>query len=199
MYGDRYSGRSGVTEVTTGVDEYKTAGDAKRGLTFWKKDDPKITVLNPYGLPVAVKAIKPGKIGTSRFAEGTTITVPGAAPLALVDEQFTDGRYVLQAKVAAGSLSAAASVSRKLARTLDQRLRLAEAGQLRGKAVKLPKQLKAGPPSGGPDLSTLALTTADLGGLATVADQAFNMPSSPALSEYTRIMQPAAASRLWSK
>ena len=95
-------------------------------------------MLEPYGLAVTVKALKPAKVGTRRFAEGSTITVPNAVPLSVVDEQFTDRRYVLHVDVAAGSLSVAAHLAGKLARTLDHRLRLAEAGRLRGKPVKVP-------------------------------------------------------------
>ena len=101
-------------------------------------------MLEPYGLAVTVKALKPAKVGTRRFAEGPTITVPNAVPLSVVDEQFTDRRYVLHVDVAAGSLSVAAHLAGKLARTLDHRLRLAEAGRLRGKPVKVPANLHAG-------------------------------------------------------
>lgn len=193
IFGDRYSGRSGITEITTDVDEYRTAADAKRGLAFWRHDDPKFAVLDPYGLPVTEKALKPPNVGTSRFAEATMIAAPSAARLVLVDEQFTAGRYVLQAKVAAASLGTAAAVAGKLARTLEHRLQLAEAGRLRGKPVKLPRPLKAGPPAGGPDLSTLALTTADFGGQATVTAQGYTTPSVPGLSEYLEIMEPAGS------
>ena len=190
-YGDRYSGGSGVTEISTGVDEYKTSADARRGLAFWRNDDPKITVLEPYGLAVTAKALKAASVGKRRFAEGVTFTVPNAAPLAHVDEQFTDGRYVLHVDVAAGSLSAAAGVAAKLARALEHRLRLAETGHLRGKPVKLVPALKAGPPVGGPDLATLALTRPDFGGQATILDQGYGTPSRLSLSEYVRDMQPA--------
>jgi hypothetical protein len=190
-YGDRYSGGSGVTEISTAVDEYKTSAGAKRGLAFWRTDDAKITVLESYGLDVAVTPVKAAKVGTRRFAEGITFTVPNAAPLAYVDEQFTEGRYVLQAKVAAASLSAATAVAGKLARTLDHRLRLAEAGHLRSKPVKLPPNLKAGPPRGGPDLSTLVLRTSDFAGQATVLDEGYGTPNGLSLSEYERDMQPA--------
>lgn len=193
-YGDRYRGGSGVTEISTGVDEYRTSADARRGLAFLRNDDPKFAVLNPFGLGVAVKALKPAKVGTRRFAEGVTYTAPNATSVFL-DEQFTDGRYVLHADVAAGSLAAAAPVAARLARTLDHRLRLAQAGRLRGKPVKLPPQRKSGPPPSGPDLSTLALTTADVGGPATVGDREYlNFPlNSPSLSEYGVQMQPAGS------
>lgn len=191
-YGERYSGRAGITEISVGVDKYKTSRGAKRGLAFWRKDDPQITVLQPYGLPVAVKALQAAKVGTRRFAEGTTITVPSAATLNLVDEHFTDGRYELHVDVAAGSLSAAAHLAGKLALKLDHRLRLAEAGRLRGKPVKVPARLEAGPPVGGPDLAPLALTPSDFGGQATIAGQGYQPPAPPSLSEYDLDMEPAA-------
>lgn len=190
-YGDRYSGHTGVTEITTGVDEYKNSADAKRGLTFWKNDDSKITVLKPYGLAVAVKVVKAPKVGTRRFAEGTAFTVPNAAPVAFVDERFTEGRYMLDVDVAAASLSAAAGAATKLARTLDHRLRLAEAGHLRGKPVKLPPPLAPGAPEGGPDLATLTLMTSDFGGPATLGDHMYATPSPPALSAYGINWNPA--------
>jgi hypothetical protein len=190
-YGDRYSGRVGVTQITTGVDEFKNSADARRGLAFWKKDDSKITLLKPYGLAVAVKTVKAPRVGTHRFAEGTTLTVPNAAPVAFVDERFTDGRYVLDVGVAAESLSAAAGTAAKLARTLDHRLRLAEAGHLRGRPVKLPPPLAPGAPKGGPDLATLTLMTSDLGTPATLEDHIYATPSPPALSAYEIDWNPA--------
>jgi hypothetical protein len=192
-YGDPYSGGAGVTLIATGVDQYKSSADAKRGLAFWQKDDPKIAALAAYGLPLTVKAVKAAKVGTRRFAEGSTYGVPGAAPAALVDEQFTDGRYVLKVDVAAASLSAATRLADRLARPLDHRLRLAEAGHLRGKPVKLPPRLEAGPPAGGPDLATLALTAADLGGQATLGDHTYSIPESPALSDYELDYDPAGS------
>lgn len=190
-YGDPYSGGSGITSIETGVDKYKTAAGAKRGLAFWRKDDPKINVLAPYGVVATVKALKPSKIGTHRFAEAATYAIPNAAPVTLVDEQFSDGRYVLQVDVGAGSLSEAFHAAGKLARTLDHRLRLAEAGHLRGKPVKVPPQLDRGPPQGGPELGMLALTSSDFGGQATITEQGYNTPSTPSLSTFVEDMEPA--------
>jgi hypothetical protein len=192
-YGDPYNGGSGITAIETGVDKYKTSAGAKRGLAFWRKDDPKINVLGPYGVAVTITGLKPSKVGTRRFAQAATYAIPNAAPVSLVDEQFTDGRYVLQVDVAAGSISAAFHLAGKLARTLDHRLRLAEAGQLRGKSVKLPPLLDPGPPPGGPDLGALALTSSDFGGQATITDQGYGTPSTPSLSTYVRDMQPAGS------
>ena len=190
-YGDRYSGRPGSTEISTGVDLYKTAADAKRGLAFWRKDDPTVKVLNPYGLTYTLQALPAPNVGTRGFAYATTLSVPNAEPVVVVDERFTEGRYELHAYVAAGSLSAAAGLAAKLARKLDHRLRLAEAGHLRGKPVKLLKQLKAGPPSGGPDLGTLALTASDFGNQSTPFDEGYGAPTPPSISGFVRAWQPA--------
>jgi hypothetical protein len=190
-YGDPYSGRRGVTLIETGVDEYKTSAGANRGLAFWQKDDPKITAFVPYGVPLTVKAVKAAKVGKHRFAEASIYAIPGAAPLSLVDEQFSDGRYVLKVDVAAGSVSEATGLAGKLARHLDHRLRLAEAGHLHGKPVKLPPKPSAGPPAGGPDLAALALTASDLGGPATLGVHQYAVPISPGLSEYELDFQPA--------
>ena len=190
-YGDPYSGASGVTAISTGVDEYKTSAGASRGLAFWQKDDPKITALVPYGLPLEVRALKPAKVGANRFAYVSTYSVPDAVPVSLIDEQFTDGRYVLEVVTASSSVSTASHAAAKYAHALDHRLRLDEAGHLRGKPVKLPPSLKAGPPSNGPDLATLVLTPADLGGQATVTNHGYEPPGEPSLSEYTQDMEPA--------
>ena len=71
---------------------------------------------------------------------------------------------------------------------LDARFRLAHAGRLHAKAVRLP-QLKAGPPRGGPDLSSLALRKADLSGKVTVTKQYVVDPA--AISDYSVFMFPA--------
>jgi hypothetical protein len=189
-YGDPFRAGTGVTEIASGVEQYKTAADAKKGLAFWRKDDAQITSLEQYGITVALKAVKPPAIGTRRFGWGTTLTFPNIAPIASVDEQVADGTYVLDVQVAAGSLSAASHLASKLMRTLDQRLGQAEKGRLRGKPVKLLPPLKAGPPTGGPDLSTLVLATSDLTGTVTVATQSY-IVDPDAVSAYVLDMNPA--------
>ena len=38
-YGIPYRGGTGVTEIKTGVDEYRTSRDAEKALPFWRKQD----------------------------------------------------------------------------------------------------------------------------------------------------------------
>src|SRR5262249_56067420 len=45
-YGDAFTGAAGVTNVHTGIEKYKTAAAAKRGLAFRKKEDAKLAALN---------------------------------------------------------------------------------------------------------------------------------------------------------
>jgi hypothetical protein len=190
-YGDPFTGGAGVTQIASGIEQYKTSAAAKKGLAFWRKDDAaQVTSLHQYGIGVTLKVVKVPAIGTRRFGYGTTFTFPNLAPIAGVDEQAVDGKYVLDVSVSGGSLSAASNLAAKLLRTLDQRLRLAEKGRLRGKPVKLLPPLKAGPPAGGPDLSTLTLTTSDLTGTATIIDHAY-LVDSAALSAYALDMKPA--------
>jgi hypothetical protein len=189
-YGDPYSGKAGITAVQTGVDRYRTGKDAKRGLAFWKDDDGLIVPLTKdTEVSVRLRAVKLRRIGSARFALALTITVPGHARVTLVDAQAADGSYVLQSETASGSPAAAKSLASKLLGKLDRRLRLAVAGRLHAKPVKLPPALKAGPPKGGPDLASLALTAADLG-QATVRTARYSVDEQ-ALSDYGLDMGPA--------
>lgn len=189
-YGDPFTGGAGVTQIASGIEQYKTAVGAKKGLAFWRKDDAQITSLNLYGASVTSKAVKVPAIGTGRFGYGTTFTFPNLDPIASVDEQVADGKYVLHVSVSGGALSGASHLASKLLRALDQRLQLAVRGRLHGKPVKLLAPLQAGPPTGGPDLSTLTLTVADLSGAAMVTDQTYAADPA-ALSAYLLNMNPA--------
>jgi hypothetical protein len=190
-YGDPFTGGSGVTQIASGIEQFKTSAGAKKGLAFWRKDDgAQVRALQQYGIGVTLKLVKVPAIGTARFGYGTTITFPSLAPIAGVDEQAADGKYVLHVNVSGGSLSAASRLASKLLQTLDRRLQLAEKGRLRAKPVKLLPPLKAGPPTGGPDLSTLTLTTSDLTGTATILDQTYVVDSA-ALAAYVLDLKPA--------
>jgi hypothetical protein len=186
-YGNAFTGAAGVTDVHTGIEQYKTSADAKRGLAFWQKEDSKLGALNQPGFAVTNVLVKVPAVGTKRFAYLTSYSASNIAPLSGIDEQLVDGRYVLDVIVTAGSASTAKALAPKLAKKLDARLRLALKGRLHAKPVRLPK-LKAGPPPGGPDLSTLALQASDLVGPATIDKQYVIDPA--AISDYSVIMLP---------
>ena len=189
-YGNAFTGAAGVTDVRTSIEQYKTAGDARRALAFWKKQDAKLGKLdNPSfsvtSVPVKVPA---PAAGTSHFAYLTSYSASNIIPVSGIDEQIADGRYVLDVIVTAGTAALAEALAPKLAAKLDARVRLVRRGNLHAKPVKLPKQ-KAGRPPGGPDLSVLALRKSDLVGKATVSKEYLVDPA--AISDYSVFMLPA--------
>jgi hypothetical protein len=167
-YGDAFRGGTGVTAIRTGVERYRSAAAARRGLAFWRADDATFARLRGATLGVALRAPKAPRVGTRRFASLVTLTVPDVQPVTLVDELVQDGPYVLEASVSAGSSARAEALAPKLVRKLERRFRLALAGRLRTKPVRLPAVLKAGPPAGGPDLASLTFAESDFSPPATV-------------------------------
>lgn len=187
-YGNAFTGAPGITDVHTGIEQYKTARDAKRGLAFWKKEDSKLGALDQPGFAVANVLVHVPAAGKKRFAYLTSYSASNIAPVSGLDEQVLEGRYILDVIVTAGTPSAAKSLAPRLARKLDARLRSALRGRLHGKPVRLAR-LKAGPPPGGPDLSLLALSASDLVGQVTV-DNAY-LVDPAAISDYSVFMLPA--------
>ncbi|HEU5243064.1 MAG TPA: hypothetical protein VFU33_01570 [Gaiellaceae bacterium] len=189
-YGNAFTGAAGVTDVHTGVDEYKTAADARRALAFWEREDAKLSALDNSAFSViSVPVTVPAPASrTSHFAYLTSYSASNIARVSGVDEQVADGRYVLDVIVTAGDAAAAEALAPQLAAKLDARFRLAREGRLHAKPVKLPK-LKAGPPAGGPDLSALALRKSDLVGKVTLLKGYVVDPA--AVADYSVFMLPA--------
>jgi hypothetical protein len=188
-YGDEATGLQGVDEIWTSVDEYKSARDARRGVAFWRKDDALVTELNQGGLSVTNGLFKVPKLGSARFGDLTNYSASNIANLATFDEEVADGRYVVDVTVAAGIASEASALDTKLAKKLDARLHLALKGRLHARPVKLPGKVKAGPPTGGPDLSAMAFATSDFP--STDQPSVFSSgyePGPPALSVYTQFI-----------
>jgi hypothetical protein len=187
-YGNAFTGRSGITAIHTGIERYKTAADAKRGLAFWRQQDSRLATLNDPSFTVTSAPVELPAVGARQFAYLTSYRASDIAPVSGLDEQVADGRYVLDVIVTAGDASLAQALVPKLVAKLDARLRLALAGKLHAQPVKLPK-LKAGPPPGGPDLSRLRLRASDLAGDATAYKGYFVDPE--AVSDYSVVMEPA--------
>jgi hypothetical protein len=193
-YGDAFTGAAGLTDVHTGIDRYKTAAGAKRGLAFWQKEDSDLAALAHSGFSVTSVRVKVPAVGTKRFAYLTSYSAPNIAPVSVLDEQFVEGHYVLDVVVSAGSAAAAKALAPKLAKKLDARVRSALEGRLHGKPVKLPAKQTAGPPAGGPDLSAFALQASDLVGEATIDEEYVVNPA--AVSDYSVFMLPAGQFQL---
>lgn len=190
-YGDPFTGGPGITEISTGVEQYKTPAKAEKGLAFWRKDDTLIAHrIDQYGIVLRLKTVKVPAVGTRRFGDVTTVSVANAVPVSIADEQAVESKYVLQVGAAGGSAAAASALASKLLRALDHRFQRAEKGRLHGRPVRLPARPRAGPPTGGPDLATLALGPADLTGTATVLEHDY-LVDPAALSAYVLDMNPA--------
>jgi len=190
-YGDPFTGGAGVNEIKTSVDEYKTPAKATRGLAFWRKDGAKISAVGQGSFTLTVKKLKPRRVGQADFSYLISEQAPNLTPIYYVDEQATEGRYIIDVTIGAGSQSAATGLASSLARKLDGRVRKALAGHLRGKPVRLPFPPDDGPPPGGPDLSKLVLQPADVG-QTQVQDLLQGYDTVPyAISDYTMFLTPA--------
>jgi hypothetical protein len=193
-YGDAFSGCSCVTEIRTSVQRFKAAAGAKKLLGWWQANDKSVVSDSALGLTVgAQRLLNVPAIGTHRFAYLTTYTPTRATPVQIVDERFTDGRYLLQVEIASGTTNNGRALASKLAKKLDKRLHLALAHRLHARAAKLPAHLTAGPAPGGPDLSTLVLQQSDLApGSAEVHNPSYALdPFALALSDYQLAYEPA--------
>jgi hypothetical protein len=188
-YGNAFTGATGLTDVRTSIEQYKTAADASKALAFWQKEDAELSKLDQAGFSVTNVPVQVPAVGkTKRFAYLTSYSASNIAPVSGLDEQIADGRFVLDVIVTAGAPATAEALAPKLAKKLDARLRLALRGRLHGKPVKLPT-LEAGRPRGGPDLSVLALRKTDLVGKATVNKAYVVDPA--AISDFSVFMLPA--------
>ena len=191
-YGLGASGGAGVTEVWTGVDEYKTSAGARKGLAFWKGGVRRLTRWGR--ISVAVEKQKVAAVGRRRFAILVSYKAANIKPLFGLDEQFTEGRFEADVTVWAGTAAAAKKLAPTLAQRLDGRIKQAVAGKLHAKPVRVPPFRKgAGPPPGGPDLVSLALKTTDLqGAAADIGHGYLGVGWNPTvLSEYYVEMGPA--------
>jgi hypothetical protein len=188
-YGNAFTGATGITDVRTSVEQYKTAADAKKGLVFWNKEDAGLGKLDQPGFSVTNAPVSVPSVGQARhFAYLTSYSASNIAPVSGLDEQIADGRFIVDVIVTAGTAAAAEALAPGLAKKLDARLRLALRGRIHARPAKLPR-LKAGRPPGGPDLSVLALRKSDLVGQATVNKAYIADPA--AISDYSVFMLPA--------
>ena len=202
-YGNPFASSAGIRQIQTEIDWYRSAGDARKGLEFWRRDELNNRELRKLGLQISFERLRPPGMPGPNWVYASSGSIKGLDPIQGVDAEFQYGRYLLDVSVAAGSISAAAQVVPTLARKLYQRMRLALAGHLRAGSVKLPPPLRPGPPAHGPKPASLVLTPADLGGSATVLRKAYSKPEASldenALSVYDLTMTSTGTHRLVSQ
>jgi hypothetical protein len=192
-YGDPYTGSTGVTEIRTSVEQYKTRAKAKEGLAgarFLDAFFEPLLLSSPF-VHVTKTKVKPLPIGQRRFGYLITQAAPNLNPIVRLDEQVLAGRFVLDLTVTAGSESAAEHVAPHLLLVLRRRLQLLLEGHPAGSRVKLPPEPRAGQAEGGPDLSTLILQPPDIGQSHAVNLIQGYTATPPALSGFFMTLEPA--------
>jgi hypothetical protein len=194
-YGNPLAKASGVSEIQTGIDRYRSAADARKGLGFWRRDELKNALLKKLGIGFSLRRLRPSGMPGPHWVYAGTVSIKGLPSLRGVDAEFQQGKYVLDLSISGRSTAAAARLVPKVARRLDRRLQLALAGRLHGRPVSLPRPLKPGPPAHGPKPADLALTATDVGTPATVVHKGYAKPKNAfdpnALSVYDLTMAPA--------
>jgi len=192
-YGDPFTGATGVTEIRSSVEEYKTRREAWRGLDVALFLDGLETVfLGSPSAPVKEKKVKPVPVGQARFGYLITRAAANLNPIVMLDEQVAAGRFVLDLTVTAGSESAAERIAPHLLLVLHRRLQLVLGRRLSAeKPPKLPPEPKSGQAPGGPDLSTLIVQPPDVGQSHAVNLFQGYTVGPPTLSDFVMILQPA--------
>lgn len=184
-YGSKIPGGTGVTEVQTTVEAYKSGAAANAGLAFWRKDDADVDSIHTPGLTVTIRRLASSGVGASSFGDSGSVIVKGEPPVYGADVGFRSGTLVAQVSITASSSAIPMSLAQAAAEKLRARIRAVLAGTISGRPVALPAKPKAGPPAHGPNPEALALTAAEVGG--TLAHQGYELDSGlEPLSEFGR-------------
>ena len=193
-YGTPFTDSRGVSEIQTEVERYRTPAAAHKSLGFWRKQELDVRALKQFGLDVSFKKVALAHVPQPHWAYLSTGRAHGLKPLYSVDAVLVEGAYLLDVSIAAGSPAAAKRLAPVVARKLYRRFRLAQAGHLQAKPVKL-RLPKPGPPARGAKPAKVVLAKSDLGGSATILHAGYISPrdafDSFAISAYDLAMAPA--------
>jgi hypothetical protein len=195
-YGTPFSDSRGVSEIQTEVERYRTAAAARRSLGFWRKQELDVRALKALGLDVSFKKVALPHVQLAHWAYLSIGRVHGLKPVYAVDAEMVEGPLLLDVSIAAGSPGAAKRLAPVIAQKLDRRFRLAQAGRLQAKPVKLLRD-KPGPPAHGPKPSRIVLTRSDVGSPAAIRRAGYVSPRSAfdeySISAYDLLMAPAGS------
>lgn len=193
-YGTPFTDSRGVSEIQTEVERYRTPAAARKSLGFWRKQELDVRALKQFGLDVSFKKVALAHVPQPYWAYLSTGKAHGLKPIYSVDAELVEGAYLLGVSIAAGSPAAAKRLAPVVARKLDRRFRLAQAGRLHAKPVKL-RLPKPGPPAHGVKPARVVLAKSDLGGSASILHAGYVSPreafDSYAISAYDLAMAPA--------
>lgn len=201
-YGNTFGVTSGIRQIQTEIEQYRTVKAAHQGLGFWRRQELNNTSLKKLGISFSVKKLHLSGIPGTHWVYAGTARIKGLEPIHGIDAELQHGPYLLDVSVSARSTAAAAHLVPKLARAFNRRLQLALSGHLRGRPVALPRSLKPGPPAHGPKPAALVLRKTDLGS-STVVHKGYSNPKNAfdpnALSVYDLAMEPAGSFALLSQ
>src|SRR5581483_9254881 len=164
-------------QIQTEIDSYRSSADAREGLAFWRRDELKNGPLKKLGFHISVRKVQLSGVPKPNWAYAESVSLSGLKPIEGVDAAFQVGRYVLDVSAAGGSTKASVGLVPTVAHRFEQRLRLALAGRLKAKAVKLPVE-RAGPPAHGPKPAGMVLRAADGGKGSKVIHKGYSKPKS---------------------
>jgi hypothetical protein len=181
-----FGGPEPVSEAETTVELYGSDAAARRALGFWRSNEIDVGALRATGIRISFAPFAVAALGGGSFAEVGRYALEGARTLFLADVCFRSGRIVADAGITASSPALARGVDVAAALRLRARIRGVLSGRIGGAPVAVPGPLRPGPPPGGPDPASLALTAGELGGRGPAAVQGYEPVGRGALSKYVR-------------
>jgi hypothetical protein len=175
-YGSPFRSSAGIHEIQTEIDRYRSAAEAHKGLSFWRRQELQHPPLRSFGIHFSVKKLQLPGLPQPSWAYAGSVSIKGLKPVSGVDSEIQYGPYLLDISVGAGSNAEASRLVPTIARHLYARLRLALAGRLHASPVAVPPPLQPGPPPHGPKPAALVLKPADLGQGSKVLHKGYGKP-----------------------
>jgi hypothetical protein len=162
-YGDDLANNAPVGEITSEISEWRNSDDARRALTRVMRLNLSFAAgLLRFGIATRRTNTAGPKVGSEHAAYTAMYRFAKTKSVYCAGEKAAEGRYLIDVSACGASREATQHLFPVLIRRLDQRLRLALAGELRGKPVRPARYRKPGPPADGPKPAALALGPGDV-------------------------------------
>lgn len=164
--------RSGMLDITTRVDLFRTSLAAKRYFAAKVGDRRRVrTGESVPGVRIASSRFAVAGIGDEALGRRASRQPPGKPALFDTAVLFRVGRLHGRVTISRADRADAGAQATALARELAQRMRDVLQGTIAGRPVPLPARTSSGRPVGEPDLARLVLVLGDLpAGAATTND-----------------------------
>jgi hypothetical protein len=176
----------GLTDVETRVDLYRDRAAAMTGLGVKRAEELLLRRLASRALGVELAFFAAGRVGDASLGLTEALRPRGGPALHEAQIFFLTGQLVGTVSVSGATPDALEELARGLAGKLVTRIKSVLAGRISGHPLRLPARHGAAPPTSGPDLAAVALSTADLGG-GTVTQQGYtDAANGEAIAIYAR-------------